>query len=148
MTEEKKFSDPELEKFFNENREFIERILKEEKKQAKSRVISEIKKAEHQKDKAKENVEGFIEAFTDPEVQKHFMMAGFELLLGVTALVKATPMPEVFKEAMDKSEEAKKDVMKTYATMADEPAEEKPSKPQKIEIKKTAPKTTKKTDAE
>ncbi|MDR1690419.1 MAG: hypothetical protein LBR42_01070 [Candidatus Methanoplasma sp.] len=144
---DKSYIDPELEKFFRENKEMIERLLKEEKvrlerlfkeekESFKSAIEEEQAKAEEQKKKAKEAVQGVFNAFTDPEVQKHFMKMGMEFVMGVNALVKAMPFPEGFRDMADKAEEARKSAAEDFAKSS---GRTKPAAPEKIEIK-SAPK--------
>jgi hypothetical protein len=121
--DDKKYIDPELEKFLKENKEMLERLFSEEKemmekffKEGKSSFKETFNKecgkaedfAKEKKDKAKEKAEDVFNAFTDPEVQKHFMVMGMEFMMGMSALIKAMPFPDFMKDAAGKAEEAGK----------------------------------------
>jgi len=119
------FTDSELESFIRENREILSKLLRQEKDLAsrlynrEAQKAEELKgkaeefkgKAEEFKGKAEEKTIEFIAAVTDPEIHKHFMMAGFEFLMGMSAMVKALPMPEMIRTTMDLAKETRD---KTY----------------------------------
>ena len=150
--EDKKYIDPELEKFLKENKEMLERLFSEEKemmeklfKEGKSSFKEtfdkECEKAEdfakEKKEKAKEKAEQVFNAFTDPDVQKHFLVMGMEFMMGMNALIRAMPFPDFVKEAAGKAEETRKGASEEFSK-----AEK--SKPnsgvEKIHIKMTAKK--------
>ena len=121
--DDKKYIDPELEKFLKENKEMLERLFSEEKEMMekfikegkgsfKETFDSECEKADEfakqKKEKAKEKAEEVFNAFTDPDVQRHFMKMGMEFMMGMNALIKAMPFPDFVKEAAGKAEEARK----------------------------------------
>ncbi|MDR1954857.1 MAG: hypothetical protein LBP82_02760 [Candidatus Methanoplasma sp.] len=148
---DKRYIDPELEKFFKENKEMIERLFKEEKdrmerlfreekesfKSAFDEERSRIEElAKEQKKKAKETAQGAFDAFTDPEVQKHFAAMGMEFMMGMNALMKAMPCPDCFRDMADKAEEAKKSASENFSKDSDRKA------PEKVEIKSTPRKTS------
>ncbi|MDR0309931.1 MAG: hypothetical protein LBH88_04160 [Candidatus Methanoplasma sp.] len=119
----KRYTDPDLEKFFRENREMIDRLFKEEKERME-KLFKEEKEsfknafdeqraraeefAEKKKAKAKETAQEAFNAFTDPEVQRHFMAMGMEFMMAMNALMRAMPFPDTFKDMADKAEEARK----------------------------------------
>ncbi|MDR0888099.1 MAG: hypothetical protein LBM39_02810 [Candidatus Methanoplasma sp.] len=107
--DQKRYEDPELEKFFRENREIVEKLLKEERNLIKETVKAERERFEEYvgdpKVKVKETANDIFGAFTDPEVQRHFLTVGIELLLGVNALIQAAPIPEEFKDFVKKTEQ-------------------------------------------
>ena len=98
----------DIEEFVKKNKEKIEKILNEQKSSFKE-------KAEPQMKKAEDVVTGVLSLFLDPEIQKHFVKAGFEVLAGVEEFLKKAPMPDKMKETFDKASGAKetfvKDVM-------------------------------------
>lgn len=121
--DDKKYIDPELEKFLKENREMLERLFKEESEMMEKFLKEgtdsfretfdrERRKAEEfaggKKEDVKEKAEEVFNAFTDPEVQKHFMVMGMEFMMGMNALVRAMPFPDFVKEAAGRTEEAGK----------------------------------------
>jgi len=141
--DEKKYEDPELERFFRENKDMVERLLKEEK-EIFSKMLKE-KKAKYedfakQSDKKKETAQQMMGAFMDPEVQKHFMKMGMEFMMGMSALVQASPIPDMFKDMAGKAESAGKTAADEFYK---EPETKKRSnaKPQKVEIKDVGKKT-------
>lgn len=155
----KKCIDPEMEKFIRENKEIVMRLLKEEKdiadgllkeekeffKGAFEKETAKIEEfAENKKDKAKETAQGVFNAFTDPEVQKHFMAMGLEFMLTVNALISAMPLPDAVKDMAEKAEEARKTAAENLSkTNAERKKDAKHSAPEKIEVepvpKKKAP---------
>lgn len=147
MSDDKKYTDPELEQFIRENRDMIERLLKEEKTLFKEffneekASIEEI--AEEQKKKAREAAQGVFNMFTDPEVQKHFMTMGMEFMMGMNALMRAAPMPDIVKDMAEKADEARKGASENFCdTNPDCKKKPKASAPEKIEIKSAPKKTT------
>lgn len=141
MGEDRKYTDPELEKFVRENRDMIEKFLKAEGESFKERYYAEKSRAETAMNDQKEKVRELIGVFTDPEVQRHFMMAGFELFMGINAIMKAAPVPDAFKDIVDKTEEARVSAMENVCK-ANSECPKKPA--QKVDIASTAPKTGKK----
>jgi len=113
MTDEgRRYKDPELDRFFHENKEMIEELLKEEREMFKTVFKAEKEKmesmVEEKKAKAKETSQQMMGMFADPEVQKHFMTMGMEFLLGMSALIQASPLPDAFKDVVNKTEETGK----------------------------------------
>ena len=82
-------TDKDIDRFVSGNKEIIERMMSIQKDNAEM---------------AKRNGEVFIatvfRAFLDPDVQRHFMASGFEILAGLTALVQASPTPDFIKHAV------------------------------------------------
>jgi hypothetical protein len=124
MSEDKKYVDPELERFLRENkemigrlfkeeREMVEKLFKEEKDIFKKAFECECSKAEdfakEQKQKAKDAAQGMFNAFTDPEVQKHFMKMGMEFMMAMSIIMKAVPVPDFVKDMGEKAQAARKD---------------------------------------
>lgn len=143
------FTDSELERFVRENREMLERLLLQEKEMADRFYQSEVSRAEELKSRAEEKTIEFIAAVTDPEIHRHFMMAGFEFLMGVNAMMKAMPMPEVIRTTMDlvketrekTFEEAKENYSRRkQSSESDGPVSQKIDITEKPDSKETAPK--------
>ncbi|MCL2296321.1 MAG: hypothetical protein FWC29_04480 [Methanomassiliicoccaceae archaeon] len=116
-------TDPELEKFlrenkemmerlFRENKEMMDRFFREEKERFRGAFDEEMKRAEafagERKDKAKDTAQEVYNAFTDPEVQRHFMAMGMEFMMAMSALMSAMPFPDQMKDMAKKAEEARK----------------------------------------
>jgi hypothetical protein len=127
---DKKYIDPDLERFLKENKEMIERLLKEEKEMMQKlfkeekeffggTFDEERKKAEEfaqkQKDKAKDTAQEMFNAFTDPDVQRHFMAMGMEFMMGMNALMRAMPFPDCVRDMADKAGEAGKSAAENAA---------------------------------
>ncbi|MCL2032842.1 MAG: hypothetical protein FWG96_06205 [Methanomassiliicoccaceae archaeon] len=154
---DKSYIDPELEKFIRENKEMLERLFRDEmitmrrfckgeKDLFEETFREERKKAEEfadeQRKKAKEAAQGMFNAFTDPEVQKHFMAMGMEFMMTVGALMSAMPFPDCFKDMADKAEEARKNASENFSKAnAGRGSGSKPAAPEKIDIE-SAPKKT------
>lgn len=139
-SEKQKYVDPEVERFVRENKEMVERLLKEEREKAKevyekgtasaeefisyhgekAKEVYNTEKAlltdfaEYQKKKAQEAVGGVIAMVNDPDVQKHFMYAGLELMMAIDALIKAAPLPDFMREAAEKAKETRDTASKAY----------------------------------
>jgi|GEM_PF-588221 len=151
MTEDdKRYRDPELERFIRENREMIMRLLREEKDMAerlfkeekecfKGAFDEEMKKAEafaeKKKDKAKDTAQEMFNAFTDPEVQKHFMAMGMEFMMAVNALISAMPFPDCVKDMAGKAEEARKSASENFSEAANRNSGKNSAAPEKIDVK-------------
>lgn len=139
MSEDKKKMDPELEEFFRNNKDMIERLLlggldtfKETYDEEKT-MMEEL--AEKQKEKAKEAAQGVVNMITDPDVQKHFMAMGFEFIMGMSALMKAAPMPETIRDMAAKAEEMRKTASDNFCqSNPDCSKKQKSEAPEKIEI--------------
>jgi len=162
----KKYTDPELERFLRENKEMVMRLFKEERKIMaklfeeerecfKDAFSEEKAKAEEfagkSKDKAKETAQEMFNAFTDPEVQRHFMAMGMEFMMAVNALISAMPFPDGIKDMAEKAEEARKNATENFSKAnAGRGKGTKPAAPEKINIqpatKKKAPPKAKSED--
>ena len=145
-------TDPELENFLRENKEMIKRLFKEEKEIVEKLICGEKgcfkgafeeekskaeKFKEEKKDKAKDTAQEMFNAFTDPEVQKHFMAMGMEFMMAVSALISAMPVPEKMKDMAAKAEEARK---KAEDMAKNRSGRDPDASPEKIEIKPAAKK--------
>lgn len=139
-SEDKRYMDPEVEKFFRDNYDMVCRLLREERlmtmealeknrasfeefvdyhKQAAKKAFKEEKDiaeefAEYNRKKAKEAMGGVISMVSNPDVQKHFFSAGFEMIMMMDALFKAAPIPDYMREAADKAKDARETAEKAY----------------------------------
>lgn len=153
-----RYVDPELEKFFRQNKEMVEKLLAEESEKAidamekgnisakdfaiyhakKAKETAEAEKeifeefARYKKKKADDLATGLLAMMQDPDVQKHFATAGLELLMAFDALVKAAPIPDEFKKPAEKASQAAKTAgtaKKTTGTAAGKTTGSAPKKP-------------------
>jgi hypothetical protein len=120
----------EMENFFNENREFIEALIEKERKAAEDAFEKKKDSARQHADKAKKNAEDAVRQIykiaMDPEIQGHFMTAGFEIMMGINAAIRSMPVPDFIKEETEaKAEKA-------------EPEEAKPKRRPKAQSKAIA----------
>ena len=148
------YTDPELEKFLRENKEMIERLFREEREKME-KILKEEKEsfrgvfdeewekakrtAEEKKDKAKDTAQEMFNAFTDPEVQRHFMAMGMEFMMAMSALAKSMPFPDHIKDMADKAEAARKNASDNFSKADPGRGRSGTKAPEKVEIK-TAPK--------
>ncbi|MCL2147981.1 MAG: hypothetical protein FWH47_01395 [Methanomassiliicoccaceae archaeon] len=145
---DKGYVDPELEKFIGENKEMLERLFRSEmvmmrrlfkgEKDLFEEAFRDERKrveefADRQKDKAKEAAQGMFNAFTDPEVQRHFMAMGMEFMMGMGALMSAMPLPDCFKDMAGKAEEARRSTAEGFSKAAAD-REGSGAAPERIEI--------------
>lgn len=82
-------TDKDIDRFVSDNKELIERMMSIQKDNA-----------ELAKRKGEELIAIVFKAFLDPDVQRHFMASGFEILAGLTSLVHASPTPDFIKDAV------------------------------------------------
>lgn len=114
MTE---MTDEEFIEFINANKErmntlmgddeSVKAFLKDNAKKAK-------KKIEETEDAVEDTVKKVFEAIFSPEVQKHVIGAGVEMMLGLTALVKAMPVPSKAQPIVDKMSEMRMNASSVY----------------------------------
>ena len=82
-------TDKDIDRFVSDNKEIIERMMSIQKDNA-----------EMAKRNGEELIATVFKAFLDPDVQRHFMASGFEILAGLTSLVHASPTPDFIKDAV------------------------------------------------
>jgi hypothetical protein len=135
----KRYEDPELERFFRENKEIVERLLLEERDLVKETVKAEKERFEEYigdpRVKAKETVDGLFGALTDPEVQRHFLTVGIEFLLGVNALIQAAPVPDEFKDFVKRTEHEGKKAAGAARKATNDVRKQSSTTVEKVEIK-------------
>lgn len=145
----------EMMEFIEENREILEDLIRREKREAervhrknKDKVREKVNRAKRD---TKTSMRQTFDALTDPDIQVHFMTAGFEFMTGLNALIREMPQPfmdydeydDGHDEEEDHDEESKKSKrsprsIEITAPEEDEVAEE----PVKEETTKTAARST------
>jgi hypothetical protein len=110
------FSDEEINEFVRENRALIEKMMERSKDDAAD-LADAGRKAAHEaldeagraRDKMEDAARQTYNMLMDPEVQRHFIAMGMELLAGVSAMIAKAPIPDKFKEsAADVEDNVKK----------------------------------------
>ena len=127
-------TDDEFMAFINANRERMaalmakdrdmKALLKENAKKARDKI-------EDAEDAAEDTVKKIFKALFSPEVQRHVIGAGVELVLGINAALKAMPVPEKAQPIVDKMAEMRQNASTVYCAKnpdcprkrASEPAE-------------------------
>ena len=132
-------TDEEFMAFINANKERmntlmgndkdVKAFLKENAKKAKAKV-------EKVTDATEDTVKKVFEALFSPEVQKHVIGAGVELFLGISAALKAMPVPEKAQPIVDKMSEIRTNATTVYCAKNPECPRKKASEPEgkRIEI--------------
>ena len=82
--------DIDIEQFVKENREKIEEILKAQKEK---------------NTETEETLKGVFATLMKPEIQRHFLRAGIEVLSGIEAMLRNVPMSDEMKEKAHKAKE-------------------------------------------
>jgi len=95
----------DIEDFVKKNMGEIELILKAQKESFKEQ-------ANTQKEKAEDTLKGVLSLILDPEIQRHFVKAGMEVLSGIEEILKKAPMPDKVKETFEKACDAKEKFVK------------------------------------
>lgn len=159
-SEDRRYIDPEVEKFFRDNQEMISKLLREERlmameafeknrasfdefvdyhkqtakaaAKAEKEMVDEF--AEYQRRKAKEAVGGVVKMVTDPDVQKHFFSAGLEMIMMVDALFKAAPIPDYMRDAAGKTKDATEAAGKAYREKTEDGSKKEKVSVEKIHI--------------
>jgi len=119
--------DMDIEEFVKKNKEMIEAILKAQKEKFKE-------KAEPQKQKAEDAVKGMISLILDPEIQRHFVKAGMEVLSGIEEILKKAPMPDKMKETVEKACDARETFVRDVMCEVNTDCKMKPKKTKKIDV--------------
>ena len=130
-----KMTDEEFMAFINANKERmntlmgndkdVKAFLKENAKKAKAKV-------EKVTDATEDTVKKVFSAIFSPEVQKHVIGAGVELVLGISAALKAMPVPEKAQPIVDKMEEIRENAHTVYCKKNPD-CPRKKSEPQKTD---------------
>ena len=119
MVDPKEMTDDEFVDFINASKDRIEMLMgrgdgvrtfvKDNAKKAKAKV-------EKTEDVIEDNVKKFFGAIFSPEVQRHMVGAGVELMLGLGAIIKAMPVPEKAEPVVEKVSEIKKNAKSAYCS--------------------------------
>ncbi len=140
MSESISMTDEEFMAFINANKERMNTLMGDDK-DVKAFIKDNAKKAKAKVEKAGDAVEGTVkkvfEAIFSPEVQKHVIGAGVELVLGISAALKAMPVPEKAQPIVDKMVEVRQNASSVYCAKNPECPRKKSSEPaegKKIEI--------------
>lgn len=108
-------SEEEFQTFVRDNKDLIERMIQLQKGAAVETLSvgrefahDARNLAEESADRARQRTEEAIGAaysmFMDPEVQRHFMTMGMELVMGITTMMQKAPIPDFVKNAAADSE--------------------------------------------
>ena len=93
-------------------------------------------KVEKVTDATEDTVKKVFSAIFSPEVQKHVIGAGVELVLGISAALKAMPVPEKAQPIVDKMSEIRANASSVYCAKNPGCPRKKASEPEgkRIEI--------------
>lgn len=133
-------TEEEFRRFVEENRDLIERMMDLQREGAadlasagrdtlKEAVRSREAAAEEARARAEEFAREAYSMFTDPEVQRHFMAMGMELIMGISAMMQRAPVPDFVKDAAGTTERT----WKTSACRANEDCGARKG-PQRVEV--------------
>jgi len=117
----------DIEEFVKKNREKIEEILKQREGSFRDRF-------EPKKEKAEDAMRSLLALLFNPDVQKHFIKAGVEVLSGIGEIIKNAPMPEEMKQNVDKAYNAKDKVVKDIVDEMAAPKSKEKRASKKIEV--------------
>ena len=119
MIDAKDMTDEEFIEFINANRERMNTLMgddggmktfiKENAKKAKTKI-------EQATDATEESVKKVLSAIFSPEVQKHMVSAGVELMLGFGAILKGMPVPQKAQPVVDKMGEIRRNAASVYCS--------------------------------
>jgi hypothetical protein len=98
-------TDEILEYLVRTERDKVEKILKAQKEAVKEKM-------ESQKDRAEDAFKSVAAMLFNPDIQKHFVKAGMEVLSGIEEAIKVMPMPDFVRDTMSKASDAKDTIMK------------------------------------
>ena len=113
-------TDEEFEAFVANNRDLIERMIETQKSAAREFVDAERDAArqayghargfaDESRARAEDLARTAYSAFTDPEVQRHFVNMGLEFFMGMSALMERAPMPAPVRDGFRSTEATMKD---------------------------------------
>ena len=140
MSEPISMTDEEFMAFINANKERMNTLMGEDK-DVKAFIKDNAKKAKARIEQTGDKVEGTVkkvfDALFSPEVQKHVIGAGVELVLGISAALRAMPVPEKAQPIVDKMAEVRQNATSVYCAKNPECPRKKSSEPaegKRIEI--------------
>ena len=113
-------TDEEFEAFVANNRDLIERMIETQKSAAREFIDAERDVArqayghargfaDDSRARAEDLARTAYSAFTDPEVQRHFVNMGLEFFMGMSALMERAPMPAPVRDGFRSTEATRKD---------------------------------------
>ncbi|MDR0778919.1 MAG: hypothetical protein LBE48_05755 [Methanomassiliicoccaceae archaeon] len=116
--------------------EILKYLAKKEKKKVEELLTQIPLKVDigPQKEKAEDAFRSIISLFFNPEIQKHFVKAGIEILSGVEEAIKNMPMPDFVKETMNKASETKDEMKKDFCDSNPDCKVKKDKKMKKIDV--------------
>ena len=117
MTNAKEMSDEEFAEFINANKERLTALMDEDKGLKafiKENAKKAKKKAEEVADATEVSVKKVVSAIFSPDVQRHMIGAGVELMLGFGAILKAMPVPQKAEPIVDKMAEVRRNAQSVY----------------------------------
>ena len=132
---EREMTDEEFIEFINANKERMNALMGDDR-DVKDYFRENAKKAKAKVEEAVDDTEDVIKkvfkAMFSPEVQKHIIGAGVEIALGISAALKAMPVPEKAQPIVDKMEEIRENAHTVYCTKNPD-CPRKKSEPQKTD---------------
>ena len=133
-------TDEEFMAFIDANKERMKALMGNDK-DVKAFIKRNAKKArdkiEEVEDATEDTIKRFFDAIFSPEVQKHVIGAGVELALGISAALKAMPVPERAQPIVDKMVEIRQNASSVYCAKNPDCPRKKaaaPSEGMRIEI--------------
>jgi hypothetical protein len=102
------YKSEEFRRFILENREIIEKILNEDKKEKEKASDEKVEeKLEEAKTKVKDLNDAMLKIAIDEDVQKHFITGCLEFLHFFEAVIYAAPLSPEVREVVNKFEEGR-----------------------------------------
>lgn len=129
--------DPDIEGFIRDNKEMVEKLLAREREiitealeqeRANLRRFAEVQGglakdtlqmgreyageyADLGRKRAEDAAQGVVSMFTDPDFQRHIVSAGMEFMMAFDALLRAAPLPEFAKDAVNRARDLREETM-------------------------------------
>ncbi|MBQ6548146.1 MAG: hypothetical protein IJL79_04300 [Candidatus Methanomethylophilaceae archaeon] len=132
---EREMTDEEFIEFINANKERMNALMGDDR-DVKDYFRENAKKAKAKVEEAVDDTEDVIKkvfkAMFSPDVQKHIIGAGVEIALGISAALKAMPVPEKAQPIVDKMEEIRENAHTVYCKKNPD-CPRKKSEPQKTD---------------
>ena len=108
-------TDEELMAFLRENRDRIRDLIGEDAKEGmKDRAEKVKERITDAEDSAEQAMKGFIETLFSKDVQRHFIGAGMEMMLGFDALFRTMPFPDKMRKAADRATGVRENISEMY----------------------------------
>lgn len=135
-----RMNDEEFMDFINDNRDRIKALMEDDddfRQYLKTKAKEAKEKVSEKSDRFEETVKDVFRAMFAPEVQKHVIGAGVEMMLGINAFLKSLPVPDKAKGIVDSVEEVRHNVSSAYCSANPDCSRRKGdqrSEPTKIEL--------------